>query len=161
MTYGWGNGHGAPEIAKRVARAFYKGRKAGKEGYCHTDGTTYWLFGNAIARRVPDAEIPDNIYAALMGQRSRRPLEFTWAGWPTPTTARHLSALGVNAVVRGRKRPELYLNGKPCYANIWYSPEDIEHLPEEQPKPPRPHPLIPPPVLFVDLTPDLFESCAA
>lgn len=54
-AYGWGN-H-IPEVATAVAKAFYAGRSR-KGGNCRTDGTTYFLYDNAIARRIDDKDLP-------------------------------------------------------------------------------------------------------
>lgn len=60
---------------KDVANAFI----AGKQGQCHnskTDGTTYWLHGNPIARKIDGGSVI-----------------ISWCGWYTPTTANHLNAI--------------------------------------------------------------------
>lgn len=125
-AYGWGN-H-VPEIAKTVAKAFYAGRSR-KGGNCRTDGTTYFLYDNAIARRIDNKDLPFFVAQRLEGKVVRRPLEFSWAGWFTTTTARHLSALGVNASVSGRYA---FFDGKcidPSHSDEWFTLEEIEHMP--------------------------------
>lgn len=60
---------------KDVANAFI----AGKQNSCHnsrTDGQTYWLHGNPIARKVEAGSVI-----------------ISWCGWYTRTTASHLNAI--------------------------------------------------------------------
>ena len=78
---------------------------------------------------------------------------YTFAGWPTKMTARHLSALGIKAECYGIKNPRCLINGKVVDPAQWYSLEDIAELvnPEPPPKRERREPV------FVNLTPDLFE----
>lgn len=68
---------------QQVAEAFI----AGKAAKCHnakTDGQTYWLHGNAIAKIEDD----------------KGGVALDWCGWYTPTTASHMNAIlkaaGVN-----------------------------------------------------------------
>ncbi len=131
--------------AQAVAKAFYEGYKL-KRGNCETDGATYWLFGHAIARRIPDHLLPDAVERTLAGGTwPCRLLEYSWAGWPTNTATAHLKALGVRA----------HRSGGPCFNGVpvdpcrWYSPEEIA--------------VLKPPVKakakatkFVNLTADLF-----
>ena len=142
VSWGWSN-H-TPRTAQDVAKAFYAGKKC-KRGNCETDGREYKLFGNVIARRVPEEDVPSVIAARLNGERTRRLLEYTWAGWPSPTTARHLNALGVRA---SRYGGTARFNDRPCNDCTWYTPEEIEALPPEPPKKPR--------TKFVNLTAELF-----
>lgn len=59
-----------------VARQFAAGKPARRKS-AHTDGKIYWLHGNEIARQ--------------MGEPGK--MEFSWAGWYTPTTERHLNTI--------------------------------------------------------------------
>lgn len=97
---GWGGGWGnrTPQTARDVAEAFYAG-KARKRGNCRTDGSTYWLEGNEIAHRVPDDKVVDEVVKAIEGQTTQRLLEFSFCGWTTEMTCRHLKALGVDASI--------------------------------------------------------------
>ncbi len=149
---GWGGGWGnhVPDTARTVAKAFYEGRTC-KRSNCHTDGRSYWLENSIIARRVPDSEIVEHISENIRLGKRRPLLEFSFAGWPTKMTARHLTALGVDAGVIGIKNPECYLSGKPCAASGWYTKEDIAALPPKPVKSPRP---VREPT-FVNLTPEL------
>lgn len=149
--YGWGN-H-TPETARTVAKAFYEGR-ACRRGNCETDGEVYRLNGNAIARRVdPAMRVALTLEAAAEGHPEPRfshyREEFSFAGWRTKMTARHLNALGLDAYVQGIKSPECTLGGKPCDGSVWYSREEIAALPPAPPKVPRQP-------KFVNLTPDMF-----
>lgn len=129
--FGWGN-H-APQTAKDVAKAFYAG-KACKRGNCQTDGETYWLYGNAIAKRIREEDILEEVGRALEGKSTIAALQFRWHSWPTQCTARHLNALKAKAEVRGG---QTYFDGKPCFMDRWYTPREIEELPPEVVPPPR------------------------
>lgn len=104
-----------PESAKTVAKAFYAGR-ACKRSNCETDGETYWLKGNEIARRI---DAPKRIARKLSGEFSPNDrwdfptVAISWAGWYTWITARHLRALGFEATPphKGSGAPAL-INGR-------------------------------------------------
>lgn len=143
-------GSAVPQIARKTAKAFYEGRKYGSEhGYCWTDGTSYFLFNNVIARRIKPEDIPEQVALALQGRPHRRPLEFTFSHWATKTTARHLKALGLRAECYGRKNPSPRFNEIEVDVGRWYTPEEISQL-----KPPPPRPKREP--RFVNLTLPLF-----
>ena len=93
---GWGN-H-SPQTARDVAKAFYAGR-ARKRSNCETNGRTYQLCGSIIARRIPDDEVANEVAKAIEGQTVQRLLEFSFCGWPTEMTCRHLKILGVDACI--------------------------------------------------------------
>lgn len=157
---GWGGGWGnhAPETARTVAKAFYEGR-ACKRGNCSTDGKTYWLEHTPIAKRIKPEDIPTFVALKIQGNGpDRRPLEFSYNGWPTKMTARHLSALGVDAEVYGIKNPDCRLGGKPCNSRDWYTKEEIASLPKVVAKPvlPRAPRMCAKPDQFVNLTLSLF-----
>lgn len=155
----WGTS--PPETAQTVAKAFFAGKKR-KRGNCRTDGRTYYLFGVPIARRIPEADYIDVITHALeTGQLPPPKLQFSWNGWPTRTTSRHLRALGVNASVQGLKNPRIFFDGKrlpPDKESAWWSLEEIANMQsyEEPPPPPRPRTL--PREEFVNFTLDLFDD---
>ena len=111
MGWGGGWGTGAPETARVVAKAFYEGRPC-KRGNCETDGESYWLEGHTIARRV---DVPSRVAYMMIHDREQpktgHKLSYSFAGWPTKMTARHLSALGLNAECRGTKDPSPRFNG--------------------------------------------------
>lgn len=66
------------KISQQIGQAFKLGQKL-SVGNTVTDGTTVWLHGNAIVRRDEDGII-----------------EFSLAGWPTPTTRERINGvLGV------------------------------------------------------------------
>ena len=146
---GWGGGWGnhTPQTAKDVAAAFYAGRPC-KRGNCETDGETYWLFDNAIARRTDTALV---VARLLLNKPEgpKYPLEFSFAGWPTSTTVRHLRALGVDASIR---HGQPLICDRAVARNTWYSKREIDHLLEEpkyeEPRPSRSQ--------FVNLTLPLF-----
>lgn len=136
---GWGGNHGG-KGAREVAAAFYAGRRLTR-GNAKTDGRTYWLFDKAIARRESTDDIPALVAKKLVSGRALRVLEFTWAGWPTPTTEAHLTALGVPGVWKGSesqrrpRKPELC--GKPVDPSTWYTYGELDSLPQYVPPPRR------------------------
>lgn len=146
---GWGGGWGnhTPQTAKDVATAFYAGRVCRRSG-CETDGETYWLFDNAIARRT---DVALHVAKFLLNERvsQKYPLEFSFAGWPTSTTVRHLQALGVEASLR---RGQPLIHGRPVAPSAWYGEREIAELLQqpvyEEPRPTRSK--------FVNLTLPLF-----
>lgn len=145
MSFGHGDRPG--KIAREVAAAFYAGKKC-KRSNCRTDGETYWLFDNAIAKRIKDDDIAAAVAANLLGQSTKRLVEYTWAGWLTDTTERHLKALGVPGVWKGRdsKRdphPPTICD-KPVSSTEWYTLEEAAQLPMYVPpqKPRRGQPLV-------------------
>lgn len=133
--------------AQRIAEAFYAGRTA-KASNCETDGREYKLYGNVIARRVPDEERSDHLALALQGRTNRAFLEFSFAGWTTKTTMRHLDALGVRACTvyeneygprGGAKRGAqlALMNGRAVDADEFYSLGQLAAMPKwHQPEPP-------------------------
>jgi hypothetical protein len=151
-SYGWGN-H-TPSTGREVAAAFFAGRKR-KRSNCETDGREYKLFGNVIARRIPPEELSEVVADRIVGKNTIRPLEFTWADWPTKTTARHLSALGLRANCYGIKEPVCWLQGKrlpPGGESRWWTLKELEELVSYEPPPkPRREPR------FINLTGDLFD----
>jgi len=149
--FGWSN-H-TPQTAKTVAKAFYAGRTC-RRGNCRTDGSYYWLVNTIIARRIDDEDIPEAIIRVMKGiEMDRRLLEFSFNGWPTKMTARHLCALGVNASAFGLKSPKAQFRGIPVDDTKWYTPEEINELrlPPEQPKRLRRE-------KFVNMTMELFPN---
>ena len=149
---GWGN-H-APETARTVAKAFHEGR-ACKRGNCRTDGMHYWLENTCIASRENTAL--EMAFMLENGRSMHNPHRgatvYSFGGWSTKMTARHLCALGVDAYCSGIKKPKLTLSGKPCRSNHWYSLEDIELLPPEPPPEPKK-----PRTQFVNITLPLFAT---
>lgn len=148
---GWGWGNHAPASAKCVAAAFYAGRER-RRGNCYTDGERYVLQGSAIARRE---NLAKRVAYALHNNGRQlppaSPLSYSFAGWPSTMTCRHLKALGVKAEAR-RVHGVLValLDGKRVDPDRWYTPAEIEALPlyVEPPRPTR----------FVNLTMELFPS---
>lgn len=127
----WGGVHGG-KGAREVAAAFYAGRRLTR-GNCKTDGRTYWLFDNAIARRVPPEDVAAVVADKLVNGEAPRLLEFSWAGFPTQTTEAHLEALGVPGVWRGSeskrepRKPEIC--NRPVNPKQWYTLEEAAALP--------------------------------
>lgn len=153
MGWGFAGGNRPPETAKTVAKAFYAG-KVCKRGNCQTDGMLYWLENSVIARRIALDEIPEAVAAALSGEPwARRELEFSFAGWPTKMTARHLSALGVDADCHGIKNPSPRFNDIEVGSSRWYTLAEIAEL--------RPPPVVvkvPRQPRFVNMTAELFPA---
>lgn len=142
---GWGGGWGnhSPQTARDVAEAFYAG-KTRKRSNCHTDGQTYWLEGNPIAWRIPDDQMADEVERAMFGKVVRRPLEFSFTGWTTEMTCRHLQALGLDAQIhtdwetgpRGGRGNSFYvatLNGRAVQSTVRYTLEELAQMPKWEP----------------------------
>jgi hypothetical protein len=119
---GWSTSSGPGSQA--VAAAFYVGKKL-KRGNCETDGSNYFLFGNCIARRIRDEDIPMVVADVLSGKRApSRKLEYRWA-YVSNTTQAHLDALGIRAH-RANGKP--HINGVPVNPARWYTPDEIAAL---------------------------------
>lgn len=152
---GWGGGWGdhVPETARIVAKAFYEGRTC-RRGNCETDGETYWLEDHAIAYRI---DTPKRVAYRLIHDGAEtgvaRPLQFSFAGWPTKMTARHLCALGVDASCYGTKNPSARFRNIQVDCGQWFTPAEIAAL--------QPAPIVPKPVRaprFVNMTMELFPA---
>jgi hypothetical protein len=139
---GWGFGHHyrVPQAARDVAEAFYAGKKRTRTN-CLTDGQNYKLEGTTIASRVRDEDITENIANALLGRVYRNPLEFSFNGWATQMTCRHLRALGLDCEIAGEivygtrggvagrvERPLML--GRAVDPNRWYTKEQLLEMPE-------------------------------
>jgi hypothetical protein len=151
MAWGdsWGRAPG--RSPKAVAEAFYAGRPHQRTN-CGTDGHSYKLSGLTIASRVwPEHELHE-ITNALKGLPHRRSLEFSFAGYPTPMTCRHLRALGVDCDTdwfEGRdahgkfiKVKVALMRGRRVDPNRFYTLEELAEMPEwkrpvEEPRTPR------------------------
>lgn len=140
MAFGYGRG--IPQSARDVAAAFLEGRHCTRTN-CRTDGRRYILVDTVIARRTPEQEQPDQAARAVLGLPYTRPLEFTFGGWPTEMTCRHLQALGLRAEIkrqpqwgpkggrlRGKDIPVPTLNGVEVSCTAWYSPEQLQDMPK-------------------------------
>lgn len=152
MGFGYGGSDRAPETARTVAKAFYTG-KPRKRGNCCTDGERYILVNSVIARRI---DVPLRVAYALENDGKVMPpghdLSFSFGGWPTKMTARHLCALGIQAYCQGIKKPIVTMNGKTVHPSQWYTIAELEAIvePVSEPKKPR--------TQFVNLTMELFPS---
>lgn len=134
-----------PQSARDVAEAFYAGKRRTRSN-CWTDGMDYVLEDSVIARRVTDDQLPDEIARAVQGLPCRRLLEFTFQGWATKMTCRHLRALGIDAElasqpvygprggVTGRIEVPL-MNGRLVIQNRWYTREELALMSPWHPKP--------------------------
>lgn len=138
---GWGN-H-SPQTARDVAKAFYAGR-ARKRSNCETNGRTYRLCGSIIARRIPDDEVANEVAKAIEGQTVQRLLEFSFCGWPTEMTCRHLKILGVDACIgrdwhtgpkggRGDAFDVPLMNGREVKSTVFYTLQELATMPEWEP----------------------------
>lgn len=138
----WGITH------REFAKAFHAGRSR-KNSYITVDGHVYSIWGNVIARRISDEIYPDHIAWALeCNLNAREQLEFSFAGYLTASTMRHLNALGVRAeTVRedeygprgGCKagRTVALLNGREVDPNKFYGLKRLADMPKwKQPEPP-------------------------
>ncbi len=135
---GWGNR--VPESAREVAKAFYAGKVKNRSS-CRTNGLSYWFISSEgaqveIARRVPDNEVLAEMEKALLGLPHQRKLEFSVRGWRTQTTARHLTALGLDARCYGVKRPKFWIKGRymPDDWAGWFTLDDVSYWPTEDPE---------------------------
>lgn len=152
---GWGGGWGnhVPDTARTVAKAFYKGRPC-KRGNCETDGMYYKLENSIIAWRE---NLAMEVAYALEhdGQKifnpHHGPTIFSFAGWPTKMTARHLKALGLDAECYGIKDPSPRFRNIEVSSSQWYTLEDIEALVAPVIVPKVPHA-----PKFINLTAPLF-----
>lgn len=141
-----------PNHAAVVAKAFYEGRSC-KRSNAETDGVYYRLHGNSIACRNPDYDITQHVAAKLCGDAYTPRLQARWAGWITPTTERHLNALGIHAY-KGRKGVPPQFFGREVTEDEWIDIDAIHDQPLWQPAPKRSR------TVFVNLTPELdFASC--
>lgn len=139
----FGHSNRTPQIAKDVAKAFYEGRPLDRR-YVKTDGRTYTLMGTVIAMRIPEDELPQAIAKNIVSGTKLRQLSFTFAGYPTPLTARHLTALGFKAYVVGRKKPIAVVDGHVVEHKRWYSMREVleEPLLEDVLTKPKPRPVV-------------------
>lgn len=137
----WGGGWGShtSQSAKDVAAAFFAG-KTKKRSSCRTDGNSYVFLASdgrevKIARRVSEDRQLDEITRAIMGEPYQRPLEFQIYGYRTPTTARHLNALGLDVQCHGIKSPQFWVNGKlmPDDHFGWFTANDTKSWWTEHP----------------------------
>jgi hypothetical protein len=153
---GWGcYGHGVPQSARDVAKAFYAGKNCSRTN-CYSTGESYVLLDTVIANRVKDEDVANEVALALKGASARRLLIFSYNGYGTRLTARHLSALGITAEVRrvgprGGRYDVCLINGKRVDPEKWYSHEDLACLPTYEEPTPAPRP-----PRFVNLSMELF-----
>lgn len=149
--YSWGNK--TPQSARDVAAALKAGKPC-KRTNCHTNGYEYYLVDTCIARLDEVGMKTDRVARELRGERQLNygPLGYSFGGWPTTMTARHLSALGIRAeVIKRRGRIIALMNGKAVDCAKYYTLDDLAALPKwEPPKPPVREPK------FINLTVPLF-----
>lgn len=86
------------QVTRDIVSSFMA-RVPSTKGNSHTDGTTLFLHGNAIARHTAEG------------------LEVTMAGWESNTTRERLN--GIPGVSVSQKKGEQYLNG-----NKWENPHE-------------------------------------
>ena len=114
--------------ASIVRNAFWEGRTR-KVGNARTDGLVYYLFDNAIARRLPGATpLHELVIAKLEGVTLKPDFEFRFAGWPTTTTCSHLEVFGLSASIR-QSTPRI--NGRIVDVYTWYTEKTLEYCPTE------------------------------
>lgn len=147
----WGDSPG--QNAREVAAAFYEGRTLKRSG-CRTDGEKYWLNDHVLARRIKPEHLHIAVAATLKGHGwgSRR-LEFKIV-YSNKQNARHLAALGLNAVFRGGVgEGGTLVDGRLLQSSRWYTKEEIAATPVFVPaaKPTRTP-------RFVNLTMELFPT---
>ena len=87
------------KVSQAIAHAFTERRRATISN-THTDGTTLYLHGNAIATHTPDG------------------IAVSFAGWGTNTTRERLNALP--GVRTNQKAGRQYINGEPADVYAWY-----------------------------------------
>lgn len=110
--------------ANAVAAAFYAGKRLTR-GNHKTDGTTYFLFDNPIARRLNMTET-EQVAVALLQGRAPRMCEYSMCGWNSVTTRAALGALGIRA---SRRDNCAFFNGKEVSPSEWYTLAEIAELP--------------------------------
>lgn len=138
----WGVTH------REFAEAFHAGRSRRNSYIAVVDGE-YRIWGHAIARRISDEDYPDHIAWALESNlNAREQLEFSFAGYLTDSTIRHLNALGVRAeTVRENEygprggvkagRVVALLNGREVDPGKFYGLKRLADMPKwRQPGPP-------------------------
>lgn len=155
MSWGGGWGNHIPDTARTVAKAFYEGR-ACKRGNCETDGMYYYLENSVIAARENLAmEVAFKLMhdGREMRNPHRGPTLYSFAGWPTKMTARHLCALGLDAACYGIRKPSPQFRNIEVQTNSWYTKDAINAL-----EPPPPVPKKVRADRFVNLTMELFPA---
>lgn len=161
MSWGDSWGHSPCNNARVLAKAFFEGRERTFGQSCvrfhdYETRIEYLYRGAVIARYTPPAMLPRLVAERLTKGRARAftewPLEFR-CHFGDKGEARHLQALGVDAVWQHSKRPFLIFgvdaNGMGWNSiDAWKTMDKwVELLPE--PKPPRREP-------FINLTLPLF-----
>ena len=149
MAWGdsWGNRPG--QAARDVAKAFYEGRTLNRSS-CSTDGETYFVYGDPIARRIKSEDIPRAVEHTLNGGNwGRRELEFRFT-YANKQIARHLCGLGIDATYYGRHEGPR-VGDKPVDTERWYTKAEFAALkpaPVSVPRTQKPK--------FVNMTMELF-----
>lgn len=139
----WGVTH------RTMAEAFHAGKERRKGEYVSVGNGEYRIYRNLIARRIAPEDLPNHIaWAIENGVNAREELEFSFAGWLTDTTMRHLNALGVRAeTVRENEygprggvkagRTVALLNGREVDPGKFYGLKRLADMPKwKQPEPP-------------------------
>lgn len=134
--YGWHNR--VPETARQVAKAWMAGKER-KRGNAESCAGGYWLCNSKIAiRPMTDEEIAHAVEMTLRhGEPYKiwREPQFSFGGWPTKMTARHLNACGIKAEVRragprGKRYDVALLEGRIVDSNGWYTKSELLARPE-------------------------------
>jgi hypothetical protein len=98
-----------------------------------------------IANRLLDEDIPIMVERSILGEKTTSVLSFSFGGWPTQMTCRHLLALGVNAEIKkglkyGPRGGKVRSYDVPCMNGVaveidrFYTPDELEQSPKwEQP----------------------------
>lgn len=156
---GVGPTHRAAVKAWKEGREFH--RESEKRQYIDVfdrgDGVwVYKLFGHTIAMRLLEQYIPREVAKKLRGEEHlfTEPV-FSFADWPTPTTAVHLEALGIDAY-NGRKDHPPTFFGREVDPGEWVSIEEVMQRPVWTPPPKKPRA-----ARFENVTLPLFEGAFA
>lgn len=116
--------------AEEVAKAFWDGRKL-KRGNARTDGKFYYLFDNAIVSSGPPNEA-EAVRGRLLGRLVGSEWYFTFAGWVTQSTLRHISVAvpfyRQLSISRGRAYFMLGEQRVELDSNRWYNVYDLSEL---------------------------------
>jgi len=117
--------HGTKQ-ATEVAQAFASG-VAAKRGNASSDGDAYYLFGNKIACRGGPEDV--QVRNRLLGRRTDTTY-FTFAGWVTVSTARHLNVVLPWKVFIKNGAPFVHFKGTDVAldADQWYSVYELDQL---------------------------------
>jgi len=120
--------------AEHIA-ALLRSGESGRMGNARTDGKFYYLFDNAIVPRGPPNEA-EAVRGRLLGRNVESEWYFTFAGWVTQSTLRHLGVACPYSrrlsISRGRAYCMLGEQRVELDSGRWYNRHDRDDLFKEQ-----------------------------